>query len=110
LSNFDDSRCLVIEIEIMDDVELCPSLAHCIETTAREEYWSSVNQYMKSPQEDRKLEEKIELLRAFLESADFRRLRSHSERYLVEGKKVKFVISWRANKPSYEMVVTKATD
>jgi hypothetical protein len=100
----------VIEIEIVDDIELCPSLAHCIETTTREEYWNLVNQYMKSLHEDRKLEEKIELLRAFLESADFRRLRSRSERYLVQGKKVKFVISWRDNKASYEMVVTKATD
>jgi hypothetical protein len=94
----------------MDDVELYPSLAHCIEATTREEYWNSVNQYMKSPQLDRKLEEKIELLRAFLESADFKRLRSRSERYLLQGKGVKFVISWRDEKPSYEMVVTKATD
>jgi translation initiation factor IF-3 len=90
----------------MDFVELFPSLSHCIETTAREEFWNSANQYMENGREDKKLEEKIELLKAFLESMDFKKLRSQSERYLVEGKKVKFVICWKEGKPSYEMVVT----
>jgi hypothetical protein len=82
----------------MDFIELFPSLSHCIETTAREEFWNSVNQYTEGGQEDKKLEERIELLKAFLESMDFKKLRSQSERYLVEGK------------PSYEMAVIKATD
>ncbi len=94
----------------MDGIELFPSLSHCIETTAREEFWDSVNQYMEGGQKDKKLEERIELLKTFLESMDFKELRSQSERYLVEGKQVKFVISWKENKPSYEMVVIKATD
>jgi len=89
----------------MDGIELSPSLSHCIETTAREEFWNSVNQYMESGQEDEKLEDRIEILKAFLESMDFKKLRSQSEKYLVEGKKVKFVISWKEDKPSYEMVV-----
>ena len=90
----------------MEVIELFPSLSRCIETTAREEFWNSVNQYMEGGQEDKKLEEKILLLRAFLESTDFKKLRSQSERHLVEGKKVKFVICWKEGKPSYEMVVT----
>jgi len=94
----------------MDGIELFPSLSHCIETAVREEFWNSVNQYMESGQEDKKLEEKIELLKTFLESVDFKKLRSQSERYLIEGKQVKFVISWKEGKPSYEMVVIKATD
>jgi len=94
----------------MDGIELFPSLSHCIETAAREEFWNSVNQYMESGQEDKKLEEKIELLKTFLESVDFKKLRSQSERYLIEGKQVKFVISWKEGKSSYEMVVIKATD
>jgi len=65
---------------------------------------------MESGREDKKLEERIELLKAFLESADFKKLRSQSERYLVEGKRVKFIIRWKEGKPSYEMVVIKATD
>ena len=76
----------------MDCIELFPSLNHCIETTAREAFWNSVNQYMESGHEDKELEERIELLKAFLESMDFKKLRSQSERYLIEGQKVKFVI------------------
>jgi len=94
----------------MDGIELFPSLSHCIETAAREEFWNSVNQYMEGGQEDKKLEERIELLKAFLESMDFKKLRSQSERYLVEGKQVKFVISWKEGNPVYEMAVIKATD
>jgi hypothetical protein len=65
---------------------------------------------MEGGQEDKKLEERIELLKAFLESMNFKKLRSQSERYLVEGQQVKFVISWKEDKPYYEMVVIKATD
>jgi len=89
----------------MDGIELFPSLSHCIETTAREEFWNSVNQYMESGQEDKKLEEKIELLKVFLESMDFKKLRSQSERYLVERKRVKFIICWKANKLDCQMMV-----
>ena len=94
----------------MNGIELFPSLSHCIETTARKEFWNSVNQNMESGREDKELEEKIGLLKAFLESMDFKKLRSQSEGYLVEGKQVKFVISWKEGKPSYEILVIKATD
>ena len=94
----------------MNFIELFPSLSHCVETTAREEFWNSVNQYMESRQEDKKLEKRIELLKAFLESMDFKKPRSQSEKYLIEGKQVKFVIFWKEDKLSYEMVVIKATD
>jgi uncharacterized protein YbgA (DUF1722 family) len=94
----------------MDCIELFPSLSHCIETTAREEFWDSVNKYMEGGQANKELEAKIELLKAFLESMDFKKLRSQSEEYLTRGKIVKFIICWKEGKPSYEMVVTKATD
>jgi len=89
----------------MDVIELSPSLAHCIETRARDEFWNSVNQYMEGGQEDKKLEERIELLKAFLESTDFKQLRSQSEKHLAEGRHVRFIVSWKEGKPSYEMVV-----
>jgi translation initiation factor IF-3 len=60
---------------------------------------------MEGGQEDKRLEEKIELLKAFLESIDFKKLRSQSEKYLVEGKKVKFVIRWKANRLDCQMTV-----
>ena len=61
---------------------------------------------MESEQEDEELKGKIELLKAFLESMDFGKLRSESEQYLIQGKKVKFAIYWKEGKPSYEMVVS----
>jgi hypothetical protein len=94
----------------MDFIELFPSLYHCIETTAKEEFWNLVNRHMEGGQEDKKLEDRIELLKAFLESTDFKKLRSQSERYLIEDKQVKFAIFWKEGKLSYEMVVIKATD
>jgi len=60
---------------------------------------------MEGGQKDKKLEDRIELLKAFLESVDFKKLRSDSERHLVQGKKVRFAIRWKEGKPSYEMVV-----
>jgi len=89
----------------MDCIELFPSLSHCIETTAKEKFWSSVNEYAQSNQEDEKLEQKIELLKAFLESMDFGKLRSESEKYLLEGKTVKFLIYWKEGRPSYDMLI-----
>jgi len=65
---------------------------------------------MEIGREDKKLEEKIELLKAFLESMDFKKLRSQSERYLVEGKQVKFVICRKKDKINYEMVVTEESE
>lgn len=90
----------------MDAIELFPSLSHCIETAAKEEFQSAVSRYMESKGGDKELEERIELLKAFLESADFRKLRSQSEKHLLEGKTVKFVINWKDGKLNYEMVIT----
>lgn len=85
-------------------IELFPSLSHCIETTAKREFWKSASEYTER-QGDKELEEKIELLKAFVESMDFRKLRCESEKHLVEGKKVRFVIRWEENKAHYEMIV-----
>ena len=65
---------------------------------------------MESDRADKKLGEKIELLKAFLESMDVKKLRSESEKYLEDGNRVKLVISWRKGNPSYELFVIKATD
>ena len=69
-----------------------------------------MNQYMEGGQKDSKLEDRIKLLKAFLESMDFRKLRNQSERYLIEGKRVKFAVLWENRNISYEMVVIRAAD
>ncbi len=40
------------------------------------------------------LEQRVELLKAFLEEADFGRLRRESEAHLAQGRKVKFILVW----------------
>ncbi len=91
----------------MVSIELTPTLAHCIETTARQEFSKAANQYMQRGEEDEELEEKIELLRAFLESMDFKELRRGSEKHLIEGKTVRFILYLEDGKPRYEMKVEK---
>jgi hypothetical protein len=88
---------------IIVKIELVPTLDLCIEGTARQEYLKSADEYMQRSRKDRKLEEKIELLRMFLETADFRKLRAESEKHLVEGKKVRFILTSEKGKPQYEV-------
>jgi hypothetical protein len=90
----------------MCSIELVPSLSHCIETVAKEAYWNLANKYMRNEPEDKELTRQIELLKAFLETMDFRKLRSESEMHLVEGRNVKFMVYWQDNKPSYDMVIS----
>ena len=84
-------------------IELVPTLELCIEGTARREYLKSADECMQRGKKDRTLEEKIELLRMFLETADFRKLRTESEKHLIEGKKVSFILTSEKGKPRYEM-------
>jgi hypothetical protein len=86
-------------------IELVPTLDLCIEGTARQEYKKSADEYMRKGKKDRKLEEKIELLRTFLETADFRKLRAESEKHLIEGKKVRFILTSGKGKPKCEMKI-----
>ena len=89
-------------------IELVPDLEHCIETLARKEYSEIVSQLLLSGKDKRKISEntqKAELLRNFLETADFKRLRAESERHLVEGRCVKFVVYPEGVVPKYEMRV-----
>lgn len=86
-------------------IELIPTASHCIETTAKTEHWKSVDEYLKKANEDKRLEERIELLKAFLETADFSMLRQQSEKHIIDGKQVTFKLSMRTGKPWYEMTL-----
>jgi hypothetical protein len=86
-------------------IELIPTASHCIETTAKREYWKSVNEYLKQANEDKRLEKKIELLKAFLETADFSRLRQQSEKHIIDGKQVTFKLCMKNGKPWYDMTL-----
>ena len=86
-------------------VELIPDLSHCIETVAKREHTIVSKQLLSSGQRNKELEDKLEILRLFLEAADFKQLRAESEKRLLEGRIVKFVV-YIDNEVKYEMQVT----
>jgi hypothetical protein len=88
----------------MVQIELVPDLSHCIETVARKEYENLARRYLQAGEGDSELGERIELLRSFLESADFRKLRKQSEGYLLKGQKVKFIVYREHGKAKYRML------
>ena len=91
----------------MLQIELVPDLSHCIETLARKEYSEIVRQLLAPGEGDnRRLGEKAELLRIFLDTTDFKKLRSESERHLVEGRNVKFVVYLENGVSKCEMQVS----
>jgi len=86
-------------------VELIPDLSHCIETVAKREHTAVWKQLLTPGQRNKELEEKLEIIRLFLETANFKKLGAESEKGLMEGKKVKFV-AYRDNDVKCEMQVT----
>ncbi len=89
----------------MVPIELKPNLSSCIETLSKKEYERTLNLLLKKGPIDEGLGERLEVLRLFLESADFGHLRSQYEGYLTEGKKVTFLIYPEEGKVSYQLIV-----
>ena len=90
----------------MLNIELVPTLSRCVETVAKKEYDDAVRQILASAEHNRRLCEMVKLLKSFLETADFKKLRAESERYLVEGRSVKFVIYTEGGVLKYEMLIS----
>jgi len=86
-------------------VKLGPTIKSCIETTAKREYWKRVHEYLKIGREDKGLEKRIELLKEFLETANFAELRNQSEKHLIDGTRVTFKLSIKKGETTYEMIV-----
>ena len=89
----------------MRSLDLVPDLSCCIETIARREYEEAVAEYLGRKEVDAALEEKIDMLCTFLQSADFMELRRESEGHLTQGRKVKFLLYPEGEKLHYEMLV-----
>ncbi|MFC1956138.1 hypothetical protein ACFLWZ_06435 [Chloroflexota bacterium] len=86
-------------------VELIPDLTHCIETVARIEHATILKQLLRPGQRNKVLEEKLEIIRLFLETSDFKRLRAESEKRLMNGEKIRFLV-YLDNEVKYEIQVT----
>jgi hypothetical protein len=86
-------------------IELEPSLSSCVETLAKREYEKALSTILKAGTENEELSERLEVLRLFLESTDFGALRSRYEKYLEEGKKVRFRIYSAKGKVNCKLTV-----
>ncbi len=75
-----------------------------METQAKRQY-NQIQRELLKGNDKSELAEKLETLRLFLESADFNKLRSESEKHLIEGKKVKFILHLVKGKPKYKMKI-----
>jgi hypothetical protein len=67
----------------MLQIELVPDLSQCIETVARRKYEDTLKQLLARGAMNKELEEKAEILRLFLQTADFKKLRAESEKFLI---------------------------
>jgi hypothetical protein len=86
-------------------IELIPDIMHCIETVAKKEHANFLSRLLAHGIKNNNLQEKLEILRLFLETADFKKLRSESEKQIAEGKSVRFVVYLENDIPKYEMHV-----
>ena len=87
-----------------NSVELIPDLDNCIETVSKREYREAVQQLLQKGTVD-ELGERIEILRMFLESTDFRQLRAESEKHLTQGQNVKFILQLDEGQVKHQMIV-----
>jgi len=80
---------------------------HCVETMAKNEYERVLGLLMKNNQEDSQLEARLELLRHFLESADFGTLRSRCDEFLLNGRRVIVKVTSVNKPPGYEIEISE---
>lgn len=86
-------------------ITLEPDLARCVETVAREEFERGMRLLLEG-EDAPGLAERTELLRRFLETADFRELRRISEPLLAGGRKVTFTVYDDNGTPRYHLDVS----
>jgi hypothetical protein len=84
-------------------IEIEPELGRCVETTARLRHRRLVEHILQSGNASGQEEEEVDLLRVFLETADFSRLRAQSEPLLAEGHRVVFYVVGDGEQATWEM-------
>jgi len=86
-------------------IELLPDLSYCVETRAKQEYATIMSRILSGDQSPG-IEERLDLLKTFLETADFSQLRRESEEHMIKGKKVKFLLSGFAGHSEWSVQMT----
>jgi len=77
----------------------------CLKCLAEREYGFCLRELLRG-REDKETQERFEVVVSFLKSPELLRLRDESEKYLAEGKKVKFIIHLGEGDPKYELKVS----
>ena len=75
----------------------------CIKCLAEQELGNCLLELLKGEENNEKLQQKYDMLLAFLKSPESQKLRDESEKYLAEGKKVTLRLSFADGKPKYEL-------
>jgi len=93
----------------MDSFDLEPKYStsqlpgKCIKCLAEQELNNCLMELLKSEENDEKIQQRFEMLVAFLKSPESQKLRDESEKYLAEGKKVTLRVSFTCGKPKYKL-------
>ena len=75
---------------------------------AKNEHRETLHQLLAASEGTEELEEKVELLRVFLETMDFSKLRRESEKHLLQGRKVTFVVYHEGGTAKYDLRVEQS--
>jgi hypothetical protein len=75
----------------------------CIKCLAEQELYNCLRGLLGGESENKEMQQRYEMLLAFLKSPESQRLRDESEKYLAEGRKVTLRLSSADGKPKYEL-------
>ena len=75
----------------------------CIKCLAEQELDTCLRELLRGESENKEMQQRYEMLLAFLKSPESRKLRDESEKYLAEGRKVTLRLSFADGKPKYEL-------
>lgn len=95
----------------MDSINLKPEYStsqvpgRCIKCLAEHELNNCLLELLRGKGGNKKLEQRFEMLAAFLKSPESKKLRDEAEKYLAEGKKVTVKINLETSTTKYELKV-----
>jgi hypothetical protein len=95
----------------MEQIDLNPRYStsqipgKCIKCLAEQELNNCLLELLRGEEDNQSLQQRFEILVAFLKSPESRKLRDESEKYLAKGKKVRVKINFETDKPEYELKI-----
>jgi hypothetical protein len=80
-------------------------VGRCIKCLAEEKLFNCIRELLNEEKDTSRLQQKYEILYAFLESPELQKLCDETEKYLSEGQEVSVKIYLEAGKPGYELTI-----